>query len=72
MDRGEALLKGIPWTDFADVPQVFKNIYTLLLVTDQITYHVVRETNSFEQCCEYWFNNQLINIVDKLEKEGGQ
>ncbi|GAI31550.1 unnamed protein product, partial [marine sediment metagenome] len=30
----------------------------------------VKQTGDYERCCEYWFNNQLIGITDKIKKGG--
>lgn len=74
MTKTEAQLKGVPWTDFKDIPECFKRIYILLLAVTPLAYETVMGTvtgiNTYEQCCEYWFNNQLIDITEKLSKEG--
>jgi hypothetical protein len=66
MNQVEALSKGLPWTDFQNIPQVFKNIYTLLLATDQLTGWVVSQTGEYEMCCEYWFNNTLLKAMGEM------
>lgn len=70
MTKCEAKMKGYGWTEFKDIPLVFRNIYALLLATDQLAYHTVMGTvtgiNMHDQCCEYWFNNQIIDTLEEI------
>lgn len=77
MNKTEAQLKGIPWVDFKDIPPSLKRMYDLVLAVKPIAEMVVKHnpcvkteterTVIYENCCEYWFNNQLINAVDDVE-----
>ena len=66
MNKVEAQLKGLPWTDFSDIPESIRFLYKLILVCNPMAGAVVRETQSYEMCCEYWFNNL------KEEAKGGK
>lgn len=73
MDRTGAQIRGLPWTDFEKIPLIFKHIYDIILacnpIADATVRGVVTGINCYEQCCEYWFNNQLLEIEEKIKGE---
>lgn len=68
MDKVEAQSKGLFWTDFKDIPQGFRNLYSIILAVTPLADAVVRETDTFEMCCEYWFNNQVFDILERIKE----
>jgi len=60
MNKIEAQLKGLPWTDFKDIPQRISHIYDIILDLNPLAKMVVNQTGEYEMCCEYWFNNTLL------------
>jgi hypothetical protein len=62
MDKPEAQMKGLPWTDFKDIPQMFRKLYDLILVLYPLSAAVIEQTGEYAICCEYWFNNSPSRI----------
>lgn len=69
MDSLEAQSKGLPWTDFKDIPQLFRHLYDITLACTPIARDVVRALDAYEMCCEYWFNNQLLKSMGLIESD---
>jgi len=65
MDKGEARIKGILWTDFKDIPQALRTMYDMVLALNPIADAVVMGTGTYEMCCEYWVNNKMIRLCDE-------
>jgi len=69
MDEVEAKFKGLPWTPYKDIPNLFRGLYDIELAMQPIAAAVVRETDTYEMCCEYWFNNRILKAAGLIPKE---
>ena len=80
MNQVEALSKGLPWTPFKDIPQGLRCVYDLLLACYPLAAVVAKHnpcaktekerTAIYENCCEYWFNNQLLKATGHASENG--
>ena len=69
MDAVEAKSKGLPWTPYRDIPSLFRKLYDIELLVYPIAEAVVRGTDTYEMCCEYWFNNRILKAAGLIGKE---
>lgn len=80
MNQVEARRKGLPWTPFKDIPHGLRFVYDLILALNPIAEVVAKQnpcvkteaerTAIYENCCEYWFNNQLLKATGHASENG--
>ena len=68
MNQVEAISRGLSWTDYKDIPVTFINLYRMILAVTPLAKYVVEKTDTFEMCCENWFNNQIFDITEKIKE----
>lgn len=66
----DARLSGRRWFKYHEIPESMKAAYVIILDGSLVglTSQLQKTPCAFGSACEYWYNNQLYRIADKISE----